>query len=65
MYCKDPVKPAKPDYQAFFMLNSTVYEISVGHKNKHTKILKLFSCSTQLSKLRVEHERSFKILSVF
>ena len=38
---------------------------SLGHKNKNTKNLKLFSCSTQLSLLSwVEHERSFKILSI-
>ena len=53
-------------YKTFFMLNSTEHEISLGHKNKNTKNLKVFSCSAQLSLLSwVEHERSLKILSVF
>ena len=38
-------------YTTFFMLNSTEHEISLGHRNKNTKKLKLFSCSTQLSLL--------------
>ena len=32
----------------FFMLNSTEHEISLDHKNKNTKNLKLFLCLTQL-----------------
>ena len=45
------IKPNSGPEKTFFMLNSTEHEISLGHKSKNTKNLKLFSCSTQLSLL--------------
>ena len=47
-------------YKTFFMLSSTEQEISLGHKNKNTKQLKLFSSSADLSMKEV-----LKKLTVF
>ena len=40
-----------PEVIKLFSCSTAEHEISLGHKNKNTKNLKLFSCSTQLSLL--------------
>ena len=57
-------------YKTFFMLNSTEHEISLGHKNKNTKNLKLsfMLSSTELAQLSwawKKFKNFVSILSVF